>query len=92
MFKKINKKIDYINDKLQRSNIYEIGYILGSKKEIIKRNLLAGIFRGIGIGIGVTLISAIIIAILQRIIRLNIPIVSEYIIDIIEIVESNKRY
>lgn len=92
MFKKINKKIDCINDKLQRSNIYEIGYILGSKKEIIKRNLLAGIFRGVGIGIGVTLITAIIIAILQKIIRLNIPVLSEYIVDIIEIVENNKRY
>lgn len=92
MFKKLNKKIDDMNDKLQRSNIYDLGYILGSKKEIIKRNLLAGIFRGIGIGIGVTLITAIIIAFLQKIIKLNIPVISEYIVDIVEIVENNRRY
>lgn len=91
MLKKvINEKINYINEKLEKSNIYEIGYILGSKKEIVKRNLLAGIFRGVGIGIGITLITAIIIAFLQKIIKLNIPVISEYIVDIVEIVENNK--
>ena len=56
--KKINGKLDDINEKLDKSNIVEISYILGNKKEIIKRNLLAGVFRGIGIGIGITIISA----------------------------------
>ena len=79
MFKKINKKIDDINDKLDKANLIELSYILGSKKEIIKRNLLAGIFRGVGIGIGITIISAMIIYFLQRLIRLNIPIIGEYI-------------
>ena len=41
--KKINKKIDNLNEKLDKSGIMEISYLIGSKKEIIKRNLLAGI-------------------------------------------------
>ena len=89
MFKKINKKIDDINDKLDKANLIELSYILGSKKEIIKRNLLAGIFRGVGIGIGITIISAMIIYFLQRLIRLNIPIIGEYISDIVSIVQKN---
>lgn len=89
MFKKINKKIDDINDKLDKANLIELSYILGSKKEIIKRNLLAGIFRGVGIGIGITIISAMIIYFLQRLIRLNIPIIGEYISDIVSIVQTN---
>lgn len=88
MFKKINKKIDDINDKLDKANLIELSYILGSKKEIIKRNLLAGIFRGVGIGIGITIISAMIIYFLQRLIRLNIPIIGEYISDIVSIVQK----
>ena len=63
-FNKIkNKKVDILNrsinnliETFQKSNIEEWTYILGSKKEIIKRNLIAGIFRGVGIGIGVTII------------------------------------
>lgn len=87
--KKINKKIDNINEKLDKSRILEISYIMGSKKEIIKRNLLAGLSRGVGIGIGITLISALIVYLLQKVIKLNIPVVGEYIADIVAIVQWN---
>ena len=87
-WKNINEKIDNINEKLDKSRILEISYILGNKKEIIKRNFLAGISRGVGIGIGITLISATIIFILQRIIILNIPVLGDYVADIVSIVEK----
>ena len=97
-FNKIkNKKVDILNrsinnliETFQKSNIEEWTYILGSKKEIIKRNLIAGIFRGVGIGIGVTIITAILIILLQKIVALNIPIIGEYIADIVEIVQKSR--
>ncbi len=92
-----NKKIDLLNnninqllDLFQKTNIEEWTYIFGSKKEIIKRNLIAGLFRGVGIGIGVTIITAILILILRRIVALNIPIIGEYISDIVEIVQQSR--
>jgi len=88
--KKINYKIDKINNILEKSNIIELSYIVCSKKEILKRNLIAGIARGVGIGIGVTLVTAIIIILLRRLIMLNIPVIGDYIADIVEIVESSK--
>ena len=60
------------------------------KKEILKRNLIAGIARGVGIGIGVTIVTAVIILLLRRLIMLNIPVIGDYIADIVEIVEKNK--
>lgn len=87
--KKINKKIDNINEKLDKSGIIEMSYLIGSKKEIIKRNLLAGISRGVGIGIGVTIISAIIVYLLQKLIKLNIPIIGQYIADVVSVVQWN---
>ena len=57
---------------------------------MLKRNLIAGIFRGIGIGIGVTVITAILIILLQRIVALNIPIIGEYITDIVDIVQKSR--
>ena len=97
-FNKIkNKKIDVLNTSInnlieafQKSNIEEWTYIFGSKKEIIKRNLIAGIFRGVGIGIGVTIITAVLVIILQKIVTLNIPIIGEYIADIVEIVQRSR--
>lgn len=87
--KKTNEKLESINEKLDKSGIIELSYIIGNKKEIIKRNLLAGLSRGIGIGIGVTIISAVIIYFLQKIIKLNIPVIGNYITDIASIVQKN---
>ena len=84
------KIINKVTKPLEEGNIREWAYILGSKKEIIKRNLLAGISRGIGSAIGFTIIGAIIIYFLQGILKLNIPIIGDYLADIFEIVEKNK--
>ena len=82
----LTKSINYLNKILQEGNFVELSYILGNKKEMFIRNFFAGIGRGIGIGIGVTVITAILVIILQKIVTLNIPIIGEYIADIVEIV------
>lgn len=86
----LNQSIQKLSKILEEGNFVELTYILGNKKEIIVRNLIAGIFRGIGIGIGVTVITAILILLLQKIVTLNIPIIGEYIADIVEIVEKSR--
>ena len=62
----LNKNVEKLSNYLSQSNILELLYILGKKGEIIKRNFLAGIFRGVGIGIGVTIITALIVIVLQK--------------------------
>lgn len=86
----LTKSINDLAKTIQKGNVKELAYILGNKKEIIVRNLIAGIFRGVGIGIGVTVVTAIIISILQNIVKLNIPIIGEYISDIVEIVQKTR--
>lgn len=88
-FKKLNKQIDELNKTIQMANVRELVYVLGNNKKLFLKNILAGIGRGIGIGIGVTIITAVIIYILQKIVLLNIPVIGNYITDIIEIVERN---
>ena len=53
--------IDFMNGIIFRI----ISYVLGNKKEIIKRNFLAGIFRGVGIGIGITIVTTLIVYIFR---------------------------
>jgi len=91
-FKKLKDEISKLNDNLEKSNLMELSLVLSNKKEFVKRNLLAGIFRGIGIGVGVTIITAIIIFLLQRIVKLNIPIIGDFIAEIVEIVKSKTNY
>lgn len=84
------EKIDKLSYNLNKNKFIDLIEVMGNKKEMIFRNLFSGLWKGIGIGIGVTLVTAIIIVILQKIIKLNIPIISEYITDIVEIVEKTK--
>lgn len=87
----LNKNIDILNNSLKENNVFELSYILGKKREIIKRNFLAGLFRGIGIGIGVTIITAMIVIFLERLVKLNLPVIGEYITDIVNIVENGQK-
>mgnify|MGYP007007823425 CR=1 FL=1 len=64
--------------------------LLGDRKKLFIRNFSSGIFKGIGIGIGVTLITAILLILLQKIVALNIPVIGEFIADIVDIVQNNR--
>ena len=89
--KKINsieKKVDDISKILLEGQLNEIAQILQSNKKIIWKSFLAGLARGIGIAIGFTLLGAAVIYFLQKIVILNIPVISRYISDIVEIVEK----
>lgn len=88
--KELNSKIDNLTQTIEKSNLVELSYILGSKKEIIIRNFVAGISRGVGIGIGITVITAILVMILNHLVTLNIPVIGEYISDIVDIVEKSR--
>ena len=63
---------------------------MGNRKQIIIRNFLAGISRGVGIGLGVTIITALLVKLLQKIVTLNIPVIGEFVLDIIDIVRQER--
>lgn len=86
--KRLNKNLQKLNNSLEKSNIFELMELLENKKKMFVRNFIAGISKGIGIGIGFTLLSAIIVIVLQKIVTLNLPVIGDYIADIVDIVES----
>ena len=86
----LKTKIDNLSDILQKSNLQDFVYIMGNKKQIIFRNLIAGIFRGVGIGIGVTIVTALLVFFLNQLVSLNIPVIGKYIADIVDIVMKSR--
>lgn len=96
MFKKrkrenlLLQQIDHLNKNLLESNLIDIAQLLGNRKKLLWTNLISGIARGIGIGIGVTIITALLIMLLRKLVTLNIPVIGEYIADIIEIVQKSR--
>lgn len=89
--KMLLKQLEQLNYVLTKNHVLDLVDLLGNTKKLILRNIFTGIAKGIGIGIGVTIITAVIIYIMQKLIKLNIPVISKYISDIISIVENTKR-
>ncbi len=88
--KKIFKEVRNLNKKLENNQLIEAMELLGNPKKLLVRNFASGLIKGIGIGIGISIITAILIYTAQRIITLNIPVISKYIADILEIVNTRK--
>ena len=90
IYEEIDKKLDNLNYALTKSKFIDLVELLGNRKELFFRNIWSGIVKGIGIGIGVTIITAIIIILLQKIVTWNIPVIGEYIADIVDIVQNSR--
>ena len=90
IYEEIDKKLENLNYALTKSKLLDLVELLGDKKQLLFRNIWTGIAKGIGIGIGVTIITAIIVIILQKVVTWNIPVIGEYIADIVDIVEKNR--
>lgn len=88
--KKLLIQINKLNYTLNKNKVLDLVELAGNSKRYLVRNFMSGILKGIGIGIGFSIITAIIIYLMQKIIKLNIPVISQYISDIVEIVERTK--
>ena len=86
----INRKLDDLNYAMTKSKFLDLVELLGNRKELFWRNIWSGIVKGIGIGIGVTIITAVIVIVLQKLVTWNIPVIGEYIADIVDIVQNSR--
>lgn len=72
---------------MEKSRISEYTQLLYSPFKLIWLNILSGAARGLGIALGFTFFAATIIYILQVLGALNLPIIGDYIADIVRIVQ-----
>ncbi|MDT3426481.1 hypothetical protein J2Z22_002007 [Paenibacillus forsythiae] len=73
--------------RMEKSRISEYLELLHSPWRLIWLNVLSGTARGVGIAIGFTFFAATIIYVLQVLGALNLPIIGDYIADIVRIVQ-----
>ncbi|NLS45547.1 MAG: hypothetical protein GX969_07425 [Firmicutes bacterium] len=76
---------------MDKMNIAEYIEFLKNPRRIILVNFLGGLARGFGIGIGATILAALFIIILSRIVQLNIPLIGEFVAEVVKIVNSQMK-
>ncbi|WP_246627863.1 DUF5665 domain-containing protein [Paenibacillus oenotherae] len=83
----LNNRLEKVAIDLERSQMAEYVDLLNRPFSLIWRNLVAGTARGVGIAIGFTFFAATILYVLQLLGALNLPIIGDYIADIVRIVQ-----
>jgi hypothetical protein len=84
----LSERLEKISRSMEKAQLTEYVNLMHNPWQLIWRNLLAGVTRGIGIALGFTFFAATIIWVLQALGKLNLPIVGDYIADIVRIVQQ----
>lgn len=82
------KKIQELSVNIEKMRLAEYIKLLDDPKRLLYINFIAGIARGFGMAIGFTLLGALILYILQKLLILNLPLLGDFIADIIKIVQQ----
>ena len=72
----------------ERSRFNDYVKLVDKKGRWFRLNFFGGIARGIGLAIGFTLLGALIFVILGDLVSLNIPVISQFIADLLDMVDQ----
>ncbi|MGB9813100.1 MAG: DUF5665 domain-containing protein [Thermovenabulum sp.] len=88
IFDKVSKKMEELSERIEKLNLAEYLELYRKPMRLIYLNFLAGVARGFGMAIGFTLLGAFVIYILQKMVILKLPVIGDFIADIIRIVQN----
>lgn len=83
--------MDRLARRLEAMRIADYMELLEKPRKLIMTNFIAGVFRGLGFAIGTTIVFAVVVEFLRRIILINIPVISDYLVQLIKLIEHTKQ-
>ena len=86
---RIKKQMARVADRLENLKLAEYIELLNSPVKFFWINFLAGIARGVGFALGMTVLAAIILYFLQQLMVLNLPVIGDFIAEIVKIVQEH---
>ncbi len=87
-WQKLDKRLRNLEHILVKTRLEEILKLLANPKRMLLMNFLSGIAKGVGVAIGFTILGAILVIILQSLVVLNIPVIGNFIAEIVRIVNT----
>lgn len=86
---KVIFELQRVSQNMEKFNLAEYMEMLNNPRRYVMINFVGGLSRGVGIAIGFTILGAIVIMLLKRLMLLNIPLIGDFIADIVLIVQEN---
>lgn len=87
--KELESKVEKIALILEKAKIAEYVKLMTKPKKLLINNFIAGVARGLGTAIGFTILGAIVLYMLRQAVLLNIPIIGNFIAEIVKIVQDS---
>lgn len=84
---KVSKTLDEYLIALERLRLPEYLAYLDDRKRFLRTQFVGGLVRGAGTAVGFTLLGAVIVLILQRLAQQNLPIIGNFLVEIVEFVQ-----
>ena len=80
-------KIEKMLAALERLQLAEYVRYVEDRRQLIRTNFLAGLARGMGMAVGFTILGAALVILLNRLAQRNLPIIGDFLADLVEIVQ-----
>lgn len=87
--KELESRVEKISLMLEKAKIGDYVTMMTKPKAMIFNNFIAGLARGFGMAIGFTILGALVVYLLRQAVFLNIPIIGNFIAEIVKIVQDN---
>lgn len=85
----LKQKVRQLSVAMEKMRLAEYVTLLERPYRLLYINFLTGIARGLGIAVGFTILGAVVVLVLQRLVMLNLPLVGDFIAQIVRAVEIN---
>lgn len=85
-------KINELSVSMEKMKLAEYIELLNNPKRLLFINFLAGIARGIGTAVGFTILGAVVVFLLRKLVLLNIPVIGDFVAEIVRMVQYRLGY
>lgn len=91
MVENLIEKLQRTVEALDKAGVAEWVELFRNPRRLLLLNFAAGVSRGLGAAVGFSLMGAVLLLLLGRLARLNLPVIGEFIADVARIVQLELR-
>lgn len=85
------KELDKLLQRLDNSGVHQYVKLSQRTGKILWLNFISGVARGLGFTVGTAIVLAIVYKILSTLISMNIPYLTEMLLELVELVQTPQR-
>lgn len=86
-----DKLVMKLSNHFEKARIADYVDLMQKPRKMLTLNFLSGVARGFGFAVGFTILGAVLIYILQKILVLNLPVISDIIAEMVKLVQLKLR-